>query len=125
MASKKRLLIVEDESPLLEILVEKFESSGFETLKAQDGEEGLSSALLNHPDLILLDIILPKMDGIEMLRRLRTDAWGKDAAVVLLTNLSDSDKVAEATRYQVYDFLVKSDWKLEDVVEKVKDKLKM
>ncbi|MBU0546257.1 response regulator [Patescibacteria group bacterium] len=118
-----KILIVEDELPLLEILSDKFLEANFEVFRAEDGEAGLEEALKNHPDMILLDILLPKMDGLEMLGKLRDDDWGKNAQVILLTNLSDSEKVAEATKLGTYDYLVKSDWKLDDVVKKVNEKL--
>ena len=111
--------------PLLELMSDKLAAEGFVVIRAEDGEKGLELAKKNQPDLILLDILLPKIDGIEMLRRLRDDDWGAKAQVVLLTNLSDSEKVAEATKLGAYDYLVKSDWKLEDVVKKVKEKLKV
>jgi len=125
MPDKKKILIVEDELPLLELMSDKLAAEGFVVIRAEDGEKGLELAKKNQPDLILLDILLPKIDGIEMLRRLRDDDWGAKAQVVLLTNLSDSEKVAEATKLGAYDYLVKSDWKLEDVVKKVKEKLKV
>lgn len=80
-------------------------------------------ALLWHPDLILLDIVMPKMDGMTMLAQLREDEWGKTARVITLTNLSDTEKVAEAIEHGSYEYLVKSDWKIEDVVAKVREKL--
>ena len=119
----KKILIVEDETSSLKALVDKFNREGFKTIEAQDGEIGLKKALKEHPDLILLDIILPKMDGLTALKKLREDKWGKDALVILLTNLSDSKKVAEAVEHNACEYLVKSDWTIEDVVKRVKDKL--
>ncbi|MBI2013355.1 MAG: response regulator [Candidatus Colwellbacteria bacterium] len=116
----KTILIVEDELPLLNVLYEKFGREGFNVLKAVNGEEGLKNALSNKPDLILLDIIMPKMDGITMLRELRKDEWGKSAKVVILTNLSSATSVDEGIRHGVFTFLVKTNWKLEEVVSKVK-----
>ena len=121
----KKILIVEDERSLLEALVRKFSSEGFTVFEAKNGEEGLEVALKEHPDLILLDIVMPKMDGITMLHKLREDKWGKDAQVVMLSNLSDAGKVQEATSEGAYDFLVKSDWHIDDVVKKAKEKLKI
>lgn len=117
----KRILIVEDEPSLLTILVDKLNREGFSCLEAKNGEEGLKVALREHPDLILLDIIMPVMDGMTMLYELRKDPWGKDAKVIFLTNLSEAEKVAESLSQGVFDYLVKSDWKLEDIVIKVKE----
>lgn len=119
----KKILIVEDERPLLKALSEKFNNEGFEVLKAGDGKEGLDMALTKEPDIILLDIVMPVMDGISMLKNLRRDNSGKDIPVIILTNLSDAEHTADALENKAYDFLVKSDWKLEDVVKKVKEKL--
>lgn len=119
----KKILIVEDEISPLKALVAKFSREGFNVLQAEDGETGLRLALQEHPDLILLDIILPKMDGLTMLKKLREDERGTKVPVILLTNLSDSQKVAEAVEHHACDYLVKSDWPLEAVVQKVKEKL--
>ncbi len=124
---KKKVLIVEiveDEISLLNVLSEKFKNEGFGVLEAKNGQEGLKIALAEHPDMILLDIIMPVMDGMTMLKKLREDAWGKDAKVIILTNLSDNATVAEAGSFESHEYLVKSDWKIDDVVAKVKEKLK-
>ena len=87
-------------------LVDTFTREKFSVLQATNGEEGLTVALRDHPNLILLDIIIPVMDGMTMLRKLREDAWGKDVPVILLTNLNDAEKAADALEHGVYDFLV-------------------
>lgn len=124
MTQKKfKILIVEDETPMREALLFKFQKEGFEVIAARDGEEGLSLAEKERPDLILLDIIMPKMDGMTVLQKLRGEDWGKDIPVILLTNLSESEKAIEAMGKGVHDYLVKSDWRLEDVVAKVRERL--
>lgn len=122
--SEKKILIVEDEIDLLEVLVNRFEMEDFKVLRAADGGIGLGEALNHHPDIVLLDIIMPVMDGMTMLRKLREDAWGKTVPVILLTNLSDEEKIAETMQHGVYDYLVKSDWHMDDVVQKVRQRLK-
>lgn len=121
---KNKILIVEDDIDLLEILIKKFVSEKFIVFQAPNGKIGLDEAFNNHPDLILLDILMPVMDGMTMLVKLREDSWGKNTPVILLTNLSDEQKVAEAMQHGVYDYLVKADWKIDDVVNKVRAKLK-
>lgn len=121
----KKILIVEDEESLLKLLSESFIENGIDVLGAVDGEQGLKMALEEHPDLILLDIILPKMDGITMLKKLREDERGKDVKVIILSNLSDSERVEEAMQKGVYDYLIKSNWNLADVINKVKEKLNL
>lgn len=126
MATKKRtILIVEDEPQVIRLLSEHLYEAGFLIVKAMDGKEGLKKSLNEKPDLILLDIILPKMDGLTMLKKLRQDKWGKDAKVIILTNLSDGATVDTALQNGVYDFLVKADWKLADVVRKVKERMEV
>lgn len=120
---KKTILIVEDEAPMLSALVDKFKKEKINVLDANNGEDGLAIALKEHPDIILLDVIMPKMDGMSLMRELRNDDWGRDVDVVMLTNLSDPMQVAEAAKVGVYDFLVKTDWRLDDVVGMVFNRL--
>jgi DNA-binding response OmpR family regulator len=123
MQKKQSLLIVEDEQSLLQALATKFEHEGFEVFTAGNGADGLDTALAKHPDIILLDIIMPVMDGMTMLKHLREDDWGKTARVIILTNLSDPKNVMEALNSDTHDFLVKSDWELQDIVGKVRERL--
>jgi len=115
---KKTILIVEDEVSVLKALSDKLTREGFAALSAKNGEEGLEVALRERPDLILLDIVLPVMDGMTMLGKIRDDSWGKDVKVIILTNLSEV-----ALPKCSYDYLVKSDWKIEDVVARVRERL--
>jgi DNA-binding response OmpR family regulator len=119
----KRILIIEDERSLRKVLKDKIIQEGLEALEAGDGEEGLKIALAEKPALILLDIIMPKMDGIDMLRRLRLDDWGKTVPVLVLTNLDSESKVEAAMAAHTFDYLIKSDLSIEEVVKKIKDKL--
>lgn len=122
----KKILITEDETLLRNALSEKLRLEGFEVLAAENGQKGLDLALAEHPDLILLDIIMPVMDGLTMLKKLREDAWGKEAAVILLTNLSANDHIMpEVIEQQPAFYLVKTDWTLDKVVEKIKETLKI
>jgi len=125
MSSVKKILIAEDESAMLEALVNKFKKSGFEVISASDGEEGLKKALKEKPDILMLDIIMPKIDGLELIKKIREDKWGTHVPIVLLTNLSDAYNIAEAGKYGVYDFLVKTDWRLDDIVKLIKEKLEL
>ena len=122
--NKNILLVIEDEESLSKAIHEKFSREGFQVILAKNGEDGLIQAFENHPDLILLDIVMPKMDGISMLRKLRDDEWGKNVPVIILSNLSDAEMTAEAVKEKVSDYLIKSDWNLEDLLERIKDRLK-
>lgn len=117
---KKKILAVDDDKDILEAIKDKLISSGFEAILAHDGQEGLKTALTQHPDLIILDIIMPREDGMSMLQKLREDNWGKNVPVIILTNISESDKLAQALEIGVDEYMIKSDVKLVDIVEKIK-----
>lgn len=119
----KTVLIIEDEEATLKVLVSKFKHEGFDVLETRDGEEGLNVSFKEKPDLILLDIIMPKMDGMTFLKELRKDSWGKNVPIIILTNLSDDKSIAEAMEGGVYDFLVKASWETADVVKRAKERL--
>jgi len=118
----KTILIVEDEAPLRQALADKLGREGFTVLEAVNGENGLERALKGHPDLILLDIAMPVMDGIAMLKELRKDKWGKGVLVIILTNYSATEKVSEVLEGGAHDYIVKSD-RLEDIIRLIKQKL--
>jgi DNA-binding response OmpR family regulator len=121
----KKILIVEDEQALLDLLVEQFKSEDFDVISAVDGKQGLEKVKSVKPDLVLLDIIMPVLDGMSMLTEMRKNDWGKNVPVIMLTNLSDDEKVADCAEKGVYEYLIKSDWSMEDVVKKVRQKLGM
>lgn len=121
-----KILVVEDEADLREALVDKLTRDGFNACEARNGEEGFNSALKEHPDLILLDIVMPKMDGMTVLKKLREhNEWGKHVPVILLTNLSADDDVMmrKVVKTEPSYYLVKSDWTIGDVIQKVRDAL--
>ncbi|MFA5207657.1 MAG: response regulator [Candidatus Paceibacterota bacterium] len=131
MEKKYSVLVVEDEAPLGDSLEEKLLEEGFDVIRASNGEEGYKLALERHPDLILSDLIMPKIDGLTMLKMLRKDEWGSQAAVIILTNISDESKVAEVLSSSLsninntYEYLVKTDWSLDAVVDKIKQRLQI
>ena len=120
----RTVAIIEDDEILANTLGDELQDAGYKVIKALNGNQGLTLVLKEHPDLILLDIVMPEMDGITMLNELRMDIWGKAVPVIILTNLSEASKVAKAFVKGAFDYLVKSSWRLEDVVEKVDRKLK-
>ena len=121
--NKNKILIVEDEIDLRDALVTAFTYEGFSTLVAGDGEEGLSVAEAEAPNLILLDISMPKMDGLTMLKKLRETAWGKDTKVIVMTVLDDLSKVSEVIDAGGNEYVVKTQVTLTEIVQKVKYKL--
>lgn len=118
----KIILLVEDEPPMAIVIQDSLRRDGFNVLTAKNGVEGLSIAKERHPDLILLDILMPKMDGLSMLNELRKDSWGSAANVVILTNYSDDEKKSIAANAGAVDFWLKADMSLEDIVFRIKEK---
>lgn len=121
----KKILVVDDEHAVRMALSDKLDASGFEVILANNGIEGLKEALIKHPDLIILDILMPKMDGVGMLKLLREDAWGKDVPVIILTNISDYFQLEETQKIGISAYLVKAEWGLKEIVEKVRFVLKI
>lgn len=121
----KTILVVEDDRALLNALEVKLTAEGFTVVSARDGKEGLDVALKVHPDLILLDLVMPVMDGISMLKFLRKDKWGVNVPVIILTNLNEPAKMSAALTLNTYQYLVKADTPLKDIVKQIKEKLEM
>ena len=120
----KKILIVEDEKGLRLPLATVLKNEGFNVMEAVDGEQGLKMALEPHPDLMIVDIVMPVLDGISMLKKLRQDPWGKNAQALLLTNLSYDKKAQEGFEQGVFEYLIKTDWSIPAIVGKVKEKFK-
>jgi DNA-binding response OmpR family regulator len=123
MKKKSLLLLVEDDLPIINVLRERLEQEDLELLIAKDGEEGLKMALKTHPDLILLDIIIPKMGGLIMLEKLREDSWGKKVKVMVLTNLSNIESEKKAIKHKVIDYITKTNCSLITLIKKIKKNL--
>jgi len=121
---KKKILIVEDDEALIPALHEVCDKANLAVFEAKNGVSGIVLALQEHPDLILLDILMPVMDGWEMLKQVRESGdWGKCVPVVILTNLSaDEDaQIRHIADLGPSFFLTKADWKIESVIDKVVD----
>ena len=117
--SKKKVLIVEDDNFVAEVYSTKLLEMGHEVRIAQNGEEGLKMVEEEKPDLILLDIIMPVMGGIEMLGELKKkDDW-KQIPVILLTNVGEKESVQKARDLCVQDYLIKSHFTPAEVIEKI------
>jgi CheY-like chemotaxis protein len=117
----KHILIVEDESDLREAMVEIFTEDGFNVSAAQDGAAGLEMAIAEKPDMILMDLMMPVMDGHEMLKRLRQDPWGRTAHVVVLSAMDDVQNIGQAHEGKLEDYIIKAHTSLEELVKKVKE----
>jgi DNA-binding response OmpR family regulator len=124
--TQKTILIIEDEKYLREAVVDILHSKNFIMLQAKNGKDGLKIALTKHPDLILLDIIMPEMDGTTVLKKIREDAWGKTVQIIILTNLNKTNEqfLIDTEKNELTQCLIKSDWKLYDIVKKIEELLK-
>lgn len=121
--TKHTILLVEDEEVMRLTLAGALQQAGFEVLTAADGEEGLKLALEKHPALVLTDLKMPKMGGLQMLEELRKDEWGKGVEVIILTNISDAEALEIAMQEGAFFYMVKGDSSMADVVAKVKSRI--
>ncbi|MCL5774747.1 MAG: response regulator [Patescibacteria group bacterium] len=120
----KRILIVEDDDSLRHIMHDNLAQAGYEVLTAPDGEEGLKQALEGKPDVILLDIMMPKVDGITMLKNYREKVPDSQVPVIMLSNLGEVKQVSDALALGAKDYWVKSSFGIGEIVDRVREKLK-
>jgi len=119
----KTILLIEDEAALQKTMGDVLSQEGYEVLSALDGEAGMRLAKEKTPDLILLDLVLPKMTGFEVLEQLHQNEETKSIPVIVLTNLENLEDVQRATDLGATTYLVKSNYELGEVVQKVKTAL--
>lgn len=116
-----KILIVEDDNFLADIYKTKLELEGFKVTVASDGEKGLKLIQTKTPDLVLLDILLPKLDGFAILETVKNgEPPAKDVPIILLTNLGQNEEVQKGLRLGAVDYLIKAHFKPAEVVEKIK-----
>jgi len=120
---QKSILIIEDEVDIREAMSDALKQENYLVYTADNGEVGLRLALANKPDLILLDLVMPVMDGHTMLEKLRQDPWGKKAKVVVLSSMDDVRNVAQAHQGDLTDYLIKSNSSLKELINKVRESL--
>ncbi len=119
--NKKKVLVVEDDAILRQALTEFLEADNFSVIVATDGEEAVKFTKNNKPDIILLDIILPKKDGFDVIKEIKEDDNTKDIPIVLLTNLGSLSDIEKALALGATTYLVKGDYQLKEVMEKIKE----
>lgn len=117
----KRVLIVEDEPDIREAMAEAVADAGFTVTTAENGSVGYDKAIEEKPDVILLDIVMPIMDGHETLQKLRQDPWGQHVKVVMLTSMDDVQNIATAHEGGITDYLIKAHSSLDEIVNKVRE----
>ncbi len=115
-----KILIIEDDKFLRELIARKLTKEGYQIVEAIDGEEGLKKAKEESPDLILLDLILPGMDGFEVLAKVKDDPKTSLIPVLILSNLGQKDEIEKGLKLGAEDFLVKAHFTPEEIVEKIR-----
>ncbi len=119
--AKLKVVLVEDDKFLQKILMTKFIKEGFDVRAASDAEQGLRSILADAPHIVLLDLILPRMSGFDLLTELKANGKTKDIPVVILSNLGQDEDITRAKSLGALDFLVKADVSINEVVQRVKE----
>lgn len=122
--TKRKILLVEDDTFILEMYATKLLNFGYDVLTASDGEEALKIVKDKHPDFILLDLVLPSMDGFDVLKAIKKDSKTKDIPVVLLTNLGERTDVETGLKLGADDYLIKAHFTPSEVIEKIQNLLK-
>ncbi|MBN1325388.1 response regulator [Candidatus Falkowbacteria bacterium] len=122
--NKAKILLIEDDTFLVEMYMTKFELEGFSVISAEDGQKGLEMVKKENPDIILLDILMPKMDGFAVLDALKKDKATANIPVVLLTNLGQKEDVKKGFEKGAVGYLIKAHFMPSEVVDKIKKILK-
>ncbi len=114
------VLIVEDDESILELYAEAFTQVGVNVLKAKNGQEGVKMALEHHPNAILMDIMMPIINGHEAVEKIRLDPWGRNAKVIFLTNMSDAENVFLAVENGSEEYIIKANTPVKEVVNQTR-----
>lgn len=119
MSGKKKILLIEDEAALSKILQESLTERGYEVNVATQGEEGWQKTKEDQPDLVLLDIILPRLDGFVYLKRLRANRRLKNTPVIILSNLGQDSDIDEGKELGAIDYLIKSNHTIDAITKRI------
>ena len=120
----KTILVIEDDKFLRELISRKLTGEGFDVLEAVDGEEGIKKIKEGKPDLVLLDLILPSIDGFEILTRVRDDPEVSSIPVIILSNLGQREELEKGLKLGAIDYLIKAHFTPGEIIEKIKNVLK-
>ena len=120
MAKAKTIIIVEDDKFLLGILSDRFEAEGFMVIQAMNGSEAVKKTGEARPDLVLLDLILPELNGFEVMEKLKADARTKNIPVIILSNLGSEEDMERGKKLGAVDYLVKAYFTPDEIVQKVR-----
>jgi len=119
----KKILIVEDDEFLRSLNAKRLETEGFEVIVAVDGQEAIAKLAEIKPDLIFLDLLLPNVDGFEVLTKIKQDESTKAIPVIVFSNLGQPEDIEKAKKLGANDFMVKANFTLDDVIQKIKQVL--
>ncbi len=123
--AKAKIALIEDDIAIVQMYRMKFEAEGFETAYASNGQQGLEVIEEFQPDLVLLDLMMPVMNGTDMLVKMRAEEWGKDVKVIILTNMGESEAPHNLKDLNVESFIVKADLTPKQVAERVLETLNL
>ena len=123
----KKILIIDDDKIFSKIMKDGLIAGSqgkYDVFVAFDGVEGFETATREKPDLVMLDVLMPKLNGLEFLQKMRAEEWGKDIPVIMETQLSDLEKMSEGIALGVRGYIIKSDYSIEAILRQVGDVLK-
>ena len=120
----KKILIIEDDKFLRELISHKLSGEGFAVSEAVDGEEGVKKTKEDNPDLVLLDLILPGIDGFEVLSKIKEDPKASSIPVIILSNLGQREEIEKGLKLGAVDYLIKAHFTPGEIIEKIKSVLK-
>ncbi len=115
----KKISVIEDDKFLRELIVQKLSNEGYDIIEAVDGEKGVESVKKEKPDLILLDLILPGIDGFEVLARIKSDPALSEIPVIILSNLGQKEDIERALKMGAVDYLIKAHFTPEEIINKI------
>lgn len=122
--AKKKIVVIEDDAAIAQMYRLKFEAEGYDVAVAENGAIGVQVVRDFQPEIVLLDMMMPEMNGDEALARIRAEDWGKDIMVFILTNLGKEEAPKQLQELNVADYIVKAEMTPKQVAEKVKSKIK-
>ncbi|OGI83974.1 hypothetical protein A2997_00780 [Candidatus Nomurabacteria bacterium RIFCSPLOWO2_01_FULL_36_10b] len=122
--SGKNILIIEDDEFLLSLAVTKLQKAGYDVESAKDGEDGIKKLAETKPDLLILDLMLPHIDGFEILKQIKSDTKFAGMRIVVFSNLGSDEDISKATKLGANDYMVKSSFTLDELVAKIDEHLK-
>lgn len=116
----KKILVIEDDKFLRELISQKLIKEGYDILEAVDGEKGIESTKTEKPDLILLDLILPGIDGFEVLAKIKSDSEVSEIPIIILSNLGQKDDIEKGLNMGAVDYLIKAHFTPAEIIEKIR-----